>query len=86
MCLKLSDNDRSNSFSKFKEAILNGKTIIILSDRGVNKENLAVPALLATAGLHHHLLAAVVGGANFGLRAAKMDSPDLVTASRPSWA
>lgn len=38
------------------EAILNGKTIIILSDRGVNKENLAVPALLATAGLHHHLV------------------------------
>ena len=33
-----------------------GINIIILSDRGVNKENAAVPALLAVAGLHHHLI------------------------------
>ncbi len=33
-----------------------GKNIIILSDRGVNKENAPIPALLAVAGLHHHLI------------------------------
>src|SRR5581483_3678520 len=30
--------------------------IIILSDRGVDAENAPVPALLATAGVHHHLV------------------------------
>jgi glutamate synthase (ferredoxin) len=33
-----------------------GTNIIILSDRGVNKENAPIPALLAVAGLHHHLI------------------------------
>ncbi len=33
-----------------------GKNILILSDRGVNKENAPIPALLAVAGLHHHLI------------------------------
>ncbi len=33
-----------------------GVNIILLSDRGVNKENAAIPALLAVAGLHHHLI------------------------------
>ena len=30
--------------------------ILILTDRGVNKDNAAIPALLAVAGLHHHLI------------------------------
>ena len=30
--------------------------ILILSDRGVNAENAPIPALLAVAGLHHHLI------------------------------
>ncbi|HIJ94942.1 MAG TPA: glutamate synthase large subunit [Desulfuromonadales bacterium] len=30
--------------------------ILILSDRGVNRDNVAIPALLAAAGLHHHLV------------------------------
>ena len=30
--------------------------ILILSDRGVNRDNAAIPALLAAAGLHHHLV------------------------------
>ncbi len=33
-----------------------GSTILILSDRGVNAEFTAIPALLAVAGLHHHLI------------------------------
>jgi len=33
-----------------------GVNIILLSDRGVNKENAAIPALLAVSGLHHHLI------------------------------
>jgi glutamate synthase (ferredoxin) len=33
-----------------------GTTILILSDRGVNEEFAAIPALLAVAGLHHHLI------------------------------
>ncbi|MFD0961813.1 glutamate synthase large subunit [Paenibacillus chungangensis] len=33
-----------------------GHNILILSDRGVDKENAAIPALLAVAGLHHHLI------------------------------
>ncbi len=33
-----------------------GVNIIILSDRGVNKENAAIPPLLAVSGLHHHLI------------------------------
>ena len=43
-------------FKEADEAIEKGITILILSDRGVGKEHLAVPALLATSGLHHHLV------------------------------
>jgi glutamate synthase (ferredoxin) len=37
-------------------AITSGKTILILSDRGVDSKHVAIPALLAVAGLHHHLI------------------------------
>ncbi|MBE2205348.1 MAG: glutamate synthase large subunit [Chthoniobacterales bacterium] len=37
-------------------AIADGKNILILSDRGVSKNQVAIPALLAVAGLHHHLI------------------------------
>lgn len=37
-------------------AISAGTNIIILSDRGINKQNAPIPALLAVAGLHHHLI------------------------------
>jgi len=37
-------------------AIDAGVNIIILSDRGVNPDNAPIPALLAVAGLHHHLI------------------------------
>ena len=37
-------------------AIEEGYTNVILSDRGINRELTAIPALLATAGVHHHLV------------------------------
>ena len=37
-------------------AIADGVNILILSDRGIDRENAAIPALLAVAGLHHHLI------------------------------
>ncbi len=36
--------------------ISKGHNIIILSDRGIDKENAAIPALLAVSSLHHHLI------------------------------
>ncbi len=38
------------------QSIASGISILILSDRGVNSTNVAIPALLAVAGLHHHLI------------------------------
>lgn len=43
-------------FKLATRAIKNGHNIIILSDRGVNAEHAPIPALLAVAGLHHHLI------------------------------
>ncbi|MBI2882748.1 MAG: glutamate synthase large subunit [Candidatus Methylomirabilis oxyfera] len=41
---------------KASQAIADGYTFLILSDRGVCKELAPIPALLATAGIHHHLV------------------------------
>ncbi len=38
------------------QAIKDGYTFIILSDRGVNRYKASLPALLATAAVHHHLI------------------------------
>jgi len=38
------------------KAINDGYKIIILSDRGVDSTHAPIPALLATAGVHHHLV------------------------------
>ena len=38
------------------KAIDDGYSFVILSDRGVNDKETAIPALLATAGVHHHLI------------------------------
>ncbi len=43
-------------FKKASKAITEGINIIILSDRGVDAKNAAIPALLAVSGLHHHLI------------------------------
>ena len=37
-------------------AVAGGATIIVLSDRGICREKAAVPVLLATGGVHHHLV------------------------------
>ncbi len=38
------------------QAIERGYTILILSDRGVDREHAPIPSLLATAAVHHHLV------------------------------
>jgi glutamate synthase domain-containing protein 2/glutamate synthase domain-containing protein 1/glutamate synthase domain-containing protein 3 len=47
-------------FEQVDQAIADGYNIFILSDRGVSQELAAIPALLATAGLHHHLITLIV--------------------------
>jgi glutamate synthase (ferredoxin) len=41
---------------KASEAVAKGYTFIILSDRGVDEQHAPIPALLATSGVHHHLI------------------------------
>jgi glutamate synthase (ferredoxin) len=43
---------------KAVKAIDEGCTFIILSDRGIDQAHVPIPALLATAGVHHHLVRA----------------------------
>lgn len=43
-------------FKEAAKAISEGVNVIVLSDRGVNEEFAAVPALLACSGLHHQLI------------------------------
>jgi len=38
------------------EAIASGANIVILSDRGMSRDLAAIPSLLATAAVHHHLV------------------------------
>jgi glutamate synthase (ferredoxin) len=41
---------------KASRAIKDGVNILILSDRGIDQANAAIPALLAVSGVHHHLI------------------------------
>ncbi|MGA0960993.1 MAG: glutamate synthase large subunit [Sedimenticolaceae bacterium] len=41
-----------------EEAVKAGFNILILSDRNVDADNIAIPALLATSAVHHHLIEA----------------------------
>jgi len=43
-------------FAQADQAIDQGVSILILSDREVNKKNAPIPSLLACAALHHHLI------------------------------
>jgi glutamate synthase (ferredoxin) len=43
-------------YDRASRAIADGVNILILSDRGIDRENAAIPALLAVSGLHHHLI------------------------------
>ena len=38
------------------QAVRDGYTILILSDRGVDNDHAPIPSLLATSGVHHHLI------------------------------
>jgi glutamate synthase (ferredoxin) len=42
--------------AKISKAIQEGYNVVVLSDRGVNKEWAPIPSLLAVAGVHHHLI------------------------------
>ncbi len=41
---------------KAQLAVSEGNNILVLSDRGVNADRVAIPSLLATAAVHHHLI------------------------------
>ncbi len=43
-------------FSRVDQAIADGYTYIIMSDRNVDASNAPIPALLATSAVHHHLI------------------------------
>jgi glutamate synthase domain-containing protein 2/glutamate synthase domain-containing protein 1/glutamate synthase domain-containing protein 3 len=43
-------------FASVDAAIKDGVNIIVLSDRMTDRDNAPIPALLAVAGLHHHLI------------------------------
>ncbi len=43
-------------FAAADQAIAAGDNLLILSDRGLSQTHAGIPALLATAGLHHHLI------------------------------
>jgi len=45
-----------NLFQQADEAINKGYTILVLSDRDINRENIPIPILLVCSGLHHHLI------------------------------
>ena len=38
------------------QAVDDGKTLLVLSDRGIDADNAPIPALLATGAIHHHLI------------------------------
>ncbi len=43
-------------FERATSVVERGYNILILSDRGVDTDNIPIPSLLATAGIHHHLI------------------------------
>ncbi|CAM3785252.1 glutamate synthase large subunit [Alkalicoccus chagannorensis] len=43
-------------FAEADRVVEEGRQLIILSDRGVDKDHAAMPALLAVSALHHHLI------------------------------
>ncbi len=43
-------------YKKASRAIRNSANLLIISDRGVDPNSAAIPALLAVSGLHHHLI------------------------------
>ena len=39
-----------------QQAVLDGHNILIISDRAIDDGKVAIPALLATGAVHHHLI------------------------------
>jgi glutamate synthase (ferredoxin) len=50
------DQALEDLFAEADKAVAKGVEILILSDRGFTRELAPIPALLAVAGLHHHLI------------------------------
>ncbi len=50
------ENALDNICAKAEEAVKSGTNIIILSDRLISPERIAIPSLLFTAAVHHHLI------------------------------
>ena len=50
------EEDLQLLFEEADQAIKDGVNILILSDRNINSKLAPMPALLAVAGLHHHLI------------------------------
>lgn len=50
------DRALDDLFQAADAAIARGINLIILSDRGVDKDHAPIPALLAISGVHHHLI------------------------------
>ncbi len=48
----------SDLFDRVSTSLNEGINLIILSDRGVGPNKVSIPILLATAGIHHHLIRA----------------------------
>ena len=43
-------------FAKVDQAIADGTNVVVLSDRGLNRDLAPIPSLLAVSGVHHHLI------------------------------
>ncbi|MDP6622770.1 MAG: glutamate synthase large subunit [Alphaproteobacteria bacterium] len=43
-------------FDRAEQVVNFGYNILVLSDRSIDADNVAIPSLLATAGVHHHLI------------------------------
>jgi len=50
------ENALENLCQKAEKRVRDGDNIIVLSDRLVRSDRMAIPALLATAAVHHHLI------------------------------
>jgi glutamate synthase domain-containing protein 2/glutamate synthase domain-containing protein 1/glutamate synthase domain-containing protein 3 len=50
------EKSMNDLFRAADKAIESGANILVISDRGFDRENTPIPALLAVSGLHHHLI------------------------------
>ena len=50
------DQAMNDLCQRASEAVADGRDILILSDRGAGPQHSPIPSLLATAGVHHHLV------------------------------